>query len=265
MSTERFRAYGDRMKAEADEMTQVSEFATASQSCYAQAYVDLKQASDSNEMKAKDVKKHQKEIKTGVANVSEMLTHAGMYMDTNIAAYNKAMNQEASGTGFNLDKILAVANQAADVAGSVNALNTPTYPTGYTGSVHAEAHRQSMKLQYEAAGIPNPYPTPALPSEGYFGGMSSLSTLAAFGSIDPGMGAAAAMQMGVAEANLNAAGYQKKEVPAAMQANQPSTEDNIKALMDAGADIKPYLDSYNEIRGLSDVQQSVEAFVNTPI
>ena len=265
VSADRLRAYGDRMKTESADMAKVAEFSTSSQACYAQAYVDLKQASDGGEMKSREVRKRQKEIQTGVGNVSEMLTHATLYMDTNIDAYNKVMNQEASGAGFSLDKILKVANQAADVAGSVKSLDAPSYPAGYTGSVHAEGHRQAMKLHYEAAGIPNPHPAPALPSEGYFGGMSSLSTLAAFGSINPGVGAAAAMQMGVAEANLQAAGQKKAQLPPAMQQAQPSTEDNFKALMDAGADIKPYLDSYNEIKGLSEVQQSVAAFVDTPI
>lgn len=265
MSAERFRAYGDRMKTEAGEMSQVAEFATASQSCYAQAYVDLKQGAESGDIKKKEIKKRHKEIQTGVANVSEMLEHATAYMDTNIDAYNQAWNKETTGAGFDLGKLLSVANQAADVAGSVQALDAPKYPTAYTGSVHAEAHRQAMKLHYEAAGVSSPYGAPQLPTNGYFGGMSSLSTLAAFGSIDPSMGAAAAMQMGVAEANLKSAGYEKPALPAAMQAAQPAPQENLKALMEAGADVKPYLDSYNEIKGLADVQQSVAAFVNTPI
>lgn len=261
VSSERLRAYGDRMKSESLEMDQVAEFSAASQNCYAQAYVDLRKSVEAGDMKKKEVKKRHKEITTGVSNISEMLTHATMYMDTNIAAYNQAMTQEASGAGFSLDNLLKVANQAVDVAGSVQALDA----TGYTGSVHAEGYRQAMKMHYEAAGIPNPNIAPALPSGGYSGGMSSLSTLAAFGSIDPGMGAVAALSMGVTEANLKAQGYDQPQMPAAMQQAMPGTKDNIKALMAAGADIKPYLDSYNEIKGLSEVQQSVSTFVDTPI
>lgn len=266
VDSERFKAYGDRMKTEAGEMQQVAVFATASQACYAEAYVALKKDVEAGEVKKRTAKKQHKEIQTGVANVSEMLDHATQYMDTNIDAYNKAMNQETSSAGLDLGKMLSLASQAADVSGSVKALDTGSIPTtGYTGSVHAEAHRQAMKAHYAAAGLPSPYGEPQVTSAGYFGGMSSLTTLASIGSINSGMGGLMAADMAVAQANLNAAGQNQPSVPAAMQEAQGSTDDKVQALIEAGADVQPYLDAYTEIKSLADIQKSVAAFVGNDL
>lgn len=265
--SDRFKAYGERMKTEAAEMQQVAQFATASQTCYAEAYVALKKDVASGEMKAKKAKRPLQEIQTGVANISEMLEHATQYMDTNIDAYNSAMNQETSGSGLDLGKMLSLASQGAAVAGGVQALDSgPAVATGYTGSVHAEAHRQAMKMHYEAAGLPSPYGEPQVTSAGYFGGMSSLTTLASIGSINSGMGAAMAAEMAVGQANLNAAGYEgQPQAPAVMQEAQGTTDEKIAALIEAGADIQPYLDAYAEIKSLADIQKSVAAFVDNPL
>ncbi len=267
---DRYLAYGERMQSEAGEMQQVADFAIASQECYAQAYVELSAAKADGSMKKKEIKKRHSEIKTGVENVSVMLNHATAYMDTNISAYNQALTQETTGAGLNLDNILSLASQATNVATQVDGL-TPGSADGWAGTgwtpteARMEAHRQAMAAQYAAAGVPNPYAAPAVNTAGLLGGFGSLTSLAALGSINSGMAAHMALEQGVAQANLAAAGASAPAAAAPVAAAQPTSmtaqDPRIKALAQAGNDVGPYLESYNRIRALEQMQRGVAGFV----
>ncbi len=257
----RYVAYGERMKTEATDMQSVADFAIGSQECYASAYTDLKQGVENGEIKKGEAKKRYKEITIGVANVSELLAHSTIYMNNNIGAYNQAMTQETTGAGFDLDKMLSLATEAQGLATQVDGL-TPGSGDGWAGTgwtaseARIESHRQAMALQYEAAGIANPYPAPALASTASaIGGFGSLTSLASLGSISPAVAAQVALSEGVTQANLSAAGYETEAAPA------PGADPRVAALIEAGADMQPYLDAYNRIQALAGMQQGVAVLV----
>ncbi len=269
-ASDRYVAYGERMATEAVDMQKVADFSMASQECYATAYTDLKTALDSGEMKQKEAKKRYKEITIGVANISEMLDHAVVYMDNNISAYNQALTQETTGAGLDLNSILNLASEAQSVATQVDGL-TPGYEDGWAGSgwtsseVRVEAHRQAMAAHYGAAGVASPYEAPRTDADALFGGFGSLTSLATLGSISPGMAANVALQNGVAQANLAAAGYTSADAvngQAATQIPEPTEDPRVTALIEAGGDIQPYLDAYGRIKALSGMQRGVAGFVN---
>ena len=267
MASDRYVAYGERMGTEAVDMQKVADFSMASQECYAAAYTELKAAVENGDMKTKDAKKRHKEITTGVANVSEMLDHAVVYMDNNIAAYNQALTQETTGAGLNLDNLLSLASEAQSVATKVDNL-TPGYGDGWAGTgwtateARVEAHRQAMAAQYSAAGMTNPYQAPATSADALFGGFGSLTNLAALGSISPAVAANVALQNGVAQANLAAAGYDQSTAQTVPTATAPVGDGKVAALMEAGADIQPYLDAYGRIKALGGMQRGFAGFVN---
>ncbi|MBO6703669.1 MAG: hypothetical protein JJ921_15115 [Pseudomonadales bacterium] len=266
-ASDRYAAYGERMGTEADDMQKVADFSMASQECYAAAYTELKTAVENGDMKTKDAKKRHKEITTGVANVSEMLDHAVIYMDNNIAAYNQALTQETTGAGLNLDNLLGLATEAQSVATKVDNL-TPDSGDVWAGSgwttteAKVEAHRQVMAAQYRAAGMANPYQAPTQSADALFGGFGSLTSLAALGSISPAVAANVALQSGVAQANLATAGYDQSLAEAVPAAAAPAGDDKVAALMKAGADTQPYLDAYGRIKALGDMQRGFTGFVN---
>ncbi|MBL6691828.1 MAG: hypothetical protein ISP91_15705 [Pseudomonadales bacterium] len=111
--------------------------------------------------------------------------------------------------------------------------------------------------------FPNPYEAPKASPDALFGGFGSLTSLATLGSISPAMAANVALQNGVAQANLAAAGYEPAPVEQIPVSGQSSAVDpRIAALMEAGSDIQPYLDAYGRLKALSGMQRGVAGFVN---
>lgn len=256
---DRYAAYADRMVEEAKTMHQVADSAMASQTCYADAYAELKLAAEAGSMKSREVKKRHQEITRGVDNVMEVLNDGSQYMDTNVGAYNDAMTQETAGAGLDLDGLVSLAGQAQGIAGMVgglsassaltgSAVNVPSSPAGW-----ASDYQASLAAQAQALGVTGSESALPAADTSLFGGLDSLSSLATLGGIDPAMAGNLAVQQAMGRSAMDAASADATQAAVVT----PASNQQIVALMQAGADMQPYLQAYERIKILSGLQHAV--------
>jgi len=259
----RYAAYGERMAEEAKTMHQVADSAMTSQTCYAEAYAALALSAESGDMKSKTVKKHHEEITLGVANIMTVLNDGAQYMDTNIGAYDEAMTQETVSAGLDLGGLASLAGQAQGLTNMVGGLSAGSVPAGSAADIPsaspdwARGNQAALVAQAQVLGVSGSVAANPAETTSMFSGLSSLSSLATLGSIDPAMAGSLVAQQALGHSATANGGAPETTPPGAANPDQ-----QVAALMKAGQDIQPYLQAYERIKTLSSLQQAVSQKVS---